>query len=114
MKMQVEPAASGVVKVILEGRLDITGAGVIDLQFNAIAGSHRGVVVDLANVSFLASIGIRTLLLGAKAVQRRGGVFVLLNPVVEVEKILEVTGVVDLMPVYRDSEAALAAVSVQA
>ena len=58
MKMQVEPAASGVVKVILEGRLDITGAGVIDLQFNAIAGSHRGVVVDLANVSFLASIGI--------------------------------------------------------
>ena len=114
MKMQVEPVASGVVKVILEGRLDITGAGVIDLQFNAIAGSHRGVVVDLANVSFLASIGIRTLLLGAKAVQRRGGVFVLLNPVVEVEKILEVTGVVDLMPVYRDAEAALAAVSVQA
>ena len=114
MKMQVEPVASGVVKVILEGRLDITGAGVIDLQFNAIAGSHRGVVVDLANVSFLASIGIRTLLLCAKAVQRRGGVFVLLNPVVEVEKILEVTGVVDLMPVYRDPEAALAAVSVQA
>jgi anti-anti-sigma factor len=114
MKMQVEPVASGVVKVILEGRLDITGAGVIDLQFNAIAGSHRGVVVDLANVSFLASIGIRMLLLGAKAVQRRGGVFVLLNPVVEVEKVLEVTGVTELMPIYRESEAALAAVSVQA
>ena len=40
MKMQVEPVASGVVKVILEGRLDITGAGVIDLQFNA--GFYRG------------------------------------------------------------------------
>jgi anti-anti-sigma regulatory factor len=53
-------------------------------------------------------------LLGAKAVQRRGGVFVLLNPVVEVEKVLEVTGVVELMPIYRDSDAALAAVSVQA
>jgi anti-anti-sigma factor len=114
MKMQVEPVASGVVKVILEGRLDITGAGVIDLQFNAIAGSHRGVVVDLASVSFLASIGIRTLLLGAKAVQRRGGAFVLLNPAVEVERVLEVTGVTDLMPIYRDPEAALAAVSVEA
>ena len=90
------------VKVILEGRLDITGAGVIDLQFSAIAGSHRGVVVDLAGVSFLASIGIRTLLLGAKAVQRRGGIFVLLNPVDEVEHVLEVMGVTDLMPVFHD------------
>src|SRR5215469_1870776 len=102
MKMDVEPIATGAVKVILDGRLDITGAGVIDLQFSAIAGSHRGVVVDLANVTFLASIGIRTLLLGAKAVQRRGGSFVLLNPVEEVERVLEVMGVTDLMPIYRD------------
>jgi anti-anti-sigma factor len=111
MKMNVEPLALGVVKVILDGRLDITGAGIIDLQFSAIAGSHRGVLVDLTNVSFLASIGIRTLLLGAKAVQRRGGTFVLLNPADEVEKVLEVTGVTDLMPVFHDNDAALAAVA---
>jgi len=109
MKMAVEPAGPGVVKVILDGRLDITGAGTIDLQFNAIAGSHRGVVVDLASVSFLASIGIRTLLLGAKAVQRRGGCFILLNPVDEVARVLDVMGMTDLMPIYRDAEAALAA-----
>jgi anti-sigma B factor antagonist len=111
MNLGVEPIATGVVKVILSGRLDITGAGVIDLQFSAIAGSHRGVIVDLASVSFLASIGIRTLLLGAKAVQRRGGTFVLLNPVGEVEKVLEVTGVTDLMPIYHNSDEALAAVT---
>lgn len=111
MKMDVEQLSQGVVKVILEGRLDITGAGVIDLQFSAIAGSHRGVVVDMTNVSFLASIGIRTLLLGAKTVQRRGGTFVLLNPVDEVEKVLEVTGVTDLMPIFHDNDAALAAVA---
>ncbi len=109
--MDVEQLSQGVVKVILEGRLDITGAGVIDLQFSAIAGSHRGVVVDMTNVSFLASIGIRTLLLGAKTVQRRGGTFVLLNPVDEVEKVLEVTGVTDLMPIFHDNDAALAAVA---
>lgn len=111
MKMDVEPIATGAVKVILNGRLDITGAGVIDLQFSAIAGSHRGVIVDLASVSFLASIGIRTLLLGAKAVQRHGGTFVLLNPVSEVKKVLEVTGVTDLMPIYLNSDEALAAVT---
>lgn len=114
MKMTTEPVAPSVVKVILDGRLDITGAGEIDLQFSAIAGSHKGVVVDLTAVSFLASIGIRTLLLGAKAVQRRGGCFVLLNPAEEVERVLEVSGVVDLMPVYRDADAAVAAACAQA
>jgi anti-sigma B factor antagonist len=84
------------------------------LQFNAIAGSDRGVLVDLAGVSFLASIGIRTLLLGAKAVQRRGGALVLLNPIDEVERALEVTGVIDLMPIYRDAGEALAAVTARA
>jgi stage II sporulation protein AA (anti-sigma F factor antagonist) len=114
MIMAVERVGPGVVKVILDGRLDVAGASIIDLQFSAIAGSHRGVVVDLASVSFLASIGIRTLLLGAKTVQRRGGCFVLLNPVDEVERVLEVMGVTELMPIYRNSDAALAAASVQA
>lgn len=40
MKMAVEPVAPGVVKVILNGRLDVTGSGIIDLQFSAVAGSH--------------------------------------------------------------------------
>jgi anti-sigma B factor antagonist len=109
MDMAVEPLAPGVVKVVLDGRLDIAGASVIDLQFNAIAGSHKAIVVDLAGVSFLASIGIRTLLLGAKTVQRRGGTLILLNPVTEVERVLEVMGAAELMPIYRDTEAALAA-----
>ena len=109
MDMAVEPLAPGVVKVVLDGRLDIAGASVIDLQFNAIAGSHKAIVVDLAGVSFLASIGIRTLLLGAKTVQRRGGTLILLNPVAEVERVLEVMGAAELMPIYRDTEAARAA-----
>jgi anti-anti-sigma factor len=109
MKMTAEPVAPGVVRVILDGRLDITGAGAIDLQFNAIAGSHSGVIVDLAAVSFLASIGIRTLLLGAKAVQRRGGCFVLLRPVADVERVLDTMGMIELMPIFHDVESAMAA-----
>jgi anti-sigma B factor antagonist len=111
MNMVAEPVSPGVIKVILDGRLDIAGAERIDLQFSAIAGAHKGVVVDLAGVSFLASIGIRTLLLGAKSVQRRGGSLVLLNPVENVERVLSVAGMTQLMPIYHDSAAALAAVS---
>jgi len=111
MRMSVEPVAGGVVMVVLDGRMDVVGAGTIDVQFSAIAGSSKGVVVDLAGVSFLASLGIRTLLLGAKAVQRRGGSFVLLSPVDEVAEVLEVMGVTELMPIFRDRDAALAEVT---
>jgi anti-sigma B factor antagonist len=99
MDMQIETMGPGIAKVVLAGRMDAAGAGKIDLQFNAIAGSHRGLIVDMAAVDFLASLGIRTLLLGAKTMQRRGGTLILLAPGAEVLNVLEVTGVLDILPV---------------
>ena len=102
MDMQIQTLAPGIAKVVLNGRLDVSGADRIDLQFSAIAGSHRGLVVDMQAVDFLASIGIRTLLLGAKTMQRRGGHLVLLSPQAEVMRVLEISGVLDLLPVAVD------------
>ena len=106
MDMRTETIRPGVVTVVLVGRLDVMGAGKIDLQFNAIAGSRRGVIVDMAGVEFLASMGIRTLLIGAKTMQRRGGSLVLVAPQPEVMKVLEVTGVLDLLPIAASHDEA--------
>jgi anti-anti-sigma factor len=111
MNMDVTEIAQGMVKVKLAGRLDMAGAARIDLGFSAIAGANRGIVVDLSDVTFLASIGIRTLVLGAKTVLRRGGKLVLLSPTPDVEQVLEVTGVTDLMPILRDEASAVSAVT---
>src|SRR5262245_51858016 len=49
--------------VALDGRLDLEGTGEIDLQFTArTLAQRKPVVVDLAGVSFLASIGMRMLM----------------------------------------------------
>ena len=111
MDMQVVDIAQGVVRVTLKGRLDIMGAARIDLPFNALIGSNRGVVVEMSEVTFLASIGIRVLVLGAKQLQRRGGALVLLNPHPDAEQVLEMTGVTDLLVILRDEASALAAVT---
>jgi anti-sigma B factor antagonist len=111
MDMQVAELAHDVVRVILKGRMDIAGAAKIDLQFSAVAGSRNGVIVDMSEVTFLASIGIRTLVLGSKTIRRRGGNLVLLSPHPDVEKVLEMTGVTDLLPILRDETAAIAVVS---
>jgi anti-sigma regulatory factor (Ser/Thr protein kinase) len=52
----------------------------------------------MSKVSFLASMAIRTLILGAKQQRRRGDSLVLLSPHPDAEKVLEMTGVIDLLP----------------
>jgi anti-anti-sigma factor len=109
MDMQVSAISDDAARVVLAGRLDAAGSAKIDLPFNAVAGSSRHVLVDLSAVTFVASIGIRTLVLGAKAIQRRGGKLLLLNPQPEVERALETIGVTDLLPLVRSEAEALAA-----
>jgi anti-anti-sigma factor len=64
------------------------------------------VVVDLSEVDFLASIGIRLLTLTAKSIASRGGRMVLLNPTADVQHVLEVTGIPAIIPVYSYLESA--------
>lgn len=107
MKMESQEISPGVAEVTLSGRLDASGAEKIDLAFNAVAGNNRGLIVDMSGVDFLASIGMRTLLLGAKTMQRRGGTLVLLTPQDEVRRAIEVGGLADLLPMADGREAAL-------
>jgi anti-sigma B factor antagonist len=111
MEMVVEDIDGGVTNVILRGRLDTTGADAIDLKFNAVAGSKRAIVVDLSNVSLLTSLGIRVLLLGARAVKSKGGKLVILSPDANVLAVLQTAKTDTLIPIFDDRKAAIAAVS---
>jgi len=111
MKMHTEDLPNGVTKVSLVGKLDIAGAHAIDLHFNVIAGSKRAVVVDVSQVSFMASMGLRTLVIGAKSVVSKKGRMVLLSPVADVEKVLVDSGIDSLIPIHHALDAAIAAVT---
>mgnify|MGYP006286437073 CR=1 FL=1 len=92
------------------GRMDIKGAGEIDLKFNALAGAKKALVaVDLAQVEFMASMGIRTLLMASKAQKSRGGKLVLAAPQETVEKALAASGISKIIPTYPSLDEALAA-----
>ena len=90
--------------------MDIEGAHAIDTRFSVISGSRKKVIVDLSAVSFMASIGIRTLVMGAKAITNKGGKIALLSPQPGVEKVLETTGIDTIIPIAKDIAAAAAIV----
>jgi anti-anti-sigma factor len=93
---------------MLEGDLDAQGTNEIDLQFQAVASSRPKVVVDLARVGFLASIGIRTLIMAAKANARKGGKLVLVNPGEMVQKVLTSCGADNVLAIEGSIDSALA------
>ena len=95
----------GLIKLI--GKLDIVGVGEIENQFASYcAGENPRVLVDLSEVDFLASIGIRMLTLNAKSVVSRGGRMIMLHPTPDVRHVLEVTGIPAIIPIYEGLESA--------
>lgn len=88
--------------VTMVGRLDIAGAEVVALPLATLSGSKNTVFVDMAGVTFVASIGLRHLVAAAKAVARRGGRLVLLNPTPAVAEVITTSGLTDLLRIERD------------
>jgi anti-anti-sigma factor len=98
---------NGIRLIKLEGRFDIIGTGQIETKFSGYcSGNNVRAVVDMSKVDFLASIGIRLLMLTAKSVASRGGKIVILNPTPDVFSVLEVTGIPAIIPVYSSLESA--------
>jgi anti-anti-sigma factor len=92
-------------RIVLSGRLDTAGSEEIAADFTTLAESAKRVFVDLSDVTFLSSMGIRAIIVGAKAQQARGGRMVLHvdgNDVVS--RTLEVTGIGALIPTFEDED----------
>jgi len=102
-------------KIVITGRLDIPGTDSVAAKLEALtAEPKKAVVVDLSSLRFLASIGIRSLIVCAKTVQQRGGRMVLLvvGDNSSVRMSLEATGVGDLIPMFKTTaEAERAAIA---
>lgn len=111
MDMSVDDLAGGISKVVLRGRFDTTGAVVVELPFNKLVTEKRKIIVDLSAVSFLASYGIRVLLVGAKIVNGKGGNLVILCPDNNVAKVLKTAGMDALIPIHQTEAAAMAALA---
>jgi anti-anti-sigma factor len=107
MQLQYSELDNDIRLIVLKGTLDVIGTGEIETKFAGYcSGDNVHVMVDLAEVDFLASIGIRLLTLTAKAIAKRGGRMALVKPNPEVHRVLEVTGIPGIIPVYSSFESA--------
>ena len=109
MELIVEELPDGCTRAALVGRMDIEGALAMDEQIKPLARLRRKLVIDLADVTFMASMGLRTLMVAARSLSEIGGRATLANPQPNVEKVLATSGIGDALGVYPSVSAACAA-----
>ncbi len=93
----------------LSGRLDTAGVGNGELGFTAMAATaSKPVIVDLGEVSFIASLAVRMFISTARAAARKGGKLVLFGANAAVTEIIETMGLDEIVAVAPDQAGALA------
>lgn len=111
MPIELHDAAGDVVKVVLSGRIDFANAQAIEAPLVTAASTRHWMVIDLSAVEFIASLGLRSLIKCAKAINSRRGRVVLLSPRPAVAEIIRISGIEDLIPIYHSEAEAVAAVT---
>ena len=79
-------------EVVVRGEIDIAGGPVLDAAILEREPTAAEVVIDLGNVSFIDSSGLRSLLGAARRARARDGRVVLRNVGPEIARLLEITG----------------------
>ena len=111
MKVDVINIGNGILKVVLTGSMNEQGVLEVESQFNEIMKTKMTkVIIDLKDVNFLASRGIRILVLSARLLREKGGKLVLVNPPATVEETMKTGGIDTIVPIAPDLSAAIALV----
>jgi anti-sigma B factor antagonist len=105
--MDVTTVGDGVLKIALHGRLDTPGVDQIETRFSAtVVPGGRKAIVDLSDVSFVASMGLRMFISVARSVGNKDGKLVLLSPQELVNEVFSNAALGQIIPiVFTESDA---------
>jgi anti-sigma B factor antagonist len=83
-------------RIALRGDLDVESAPNLQARIDDFVAQHASlVIVDLADVSFLDSSGLRALVHGARALEATGGRFLVEGASGAVARVLELTDLLE-------------------
>jgi anti-sigma B factor antagonist len=85
------------VKIEVEGKIDARAAADLDRVLRkTIQGTTEEMTLDFSKVTFIASMGLRAILVAQKLLNEKKGKFNIINISEEVRNIFALTGIVDL------------------
>lgn len=97
-----------IARVRLRGRLDTPGVDLIETKFTSqVVPDGVATVVDLSQVSFIASMGLRMFISIGKALRRKNARMVLFAPQSQVNEVFQTVQLRDILPIVMDEAEAI-------
>jgi anti-sigma B factor antagonist len=108
MDIEVSRMNDDVTVARLSGRMDSAGVDKAESRFSAaVVAPGRHTAVDLSNVSFLASMGIRLFITSARALNLKGGKMVLFGAPELVQIVLDHVALDQIIPIVQTEAQAI-------
>jgi anti-anti-sigma factor len=107
MNMDIIESPDGTRCVRLHGRLDAPGADAIGVRFTAaVAAPGHHAIVDLSDVVFVASMGLRLLIGTARALHNKGARMILFGAQGMVLEVLQEASIDQIVPIVASESLA--------
>lgn len=104
LKIHIHEAKGDSRRIALAGRLDTHTYDELDRQLAPILSSSvRALVFDLAELEYISSAGIRSILKARKAVEGRGGTVLVSNLQPQIKKVFDIVKAVPLNSIFSST-----------
>jgi len=106
-----EETRGGVLVVTAVGRLDSNTASVLQAVLPTRVQSNPATILDLAEMAYVSSAGLRVLLIAAKAARSSGHRLVLTGLSDSVREVFDISGFTTIFTIQADVESGLASLA---
>lgn len=105
MKIDTLSENGQTIKLSLAGRLDMVGNQIFEMELPALLSpGKKSVVIDISELEFIASIGLRSLVSQAKELAKNDSELILCNPRDLVKDILTTSGLNHIIKILDTCE----------
>jgi anti-anti-sigma factor len=105
LDIEIYPPVNGNQYALLSGRLDSMSHEALDAQLEPLlAGRPNALVLDLANLDYISSAGVRCILKARKALAPHGGRVLILHPQEQIRRVIEIVQAVPLDSIFASAD----------
>ena len=94
-----ENKTNNFIELVIAGRLDTTTAPELETKLRQIQGQTQTLYLNLQNIEYISSAGLRTILLAHKLMLPIGGKMIIRSPSSFCKQVLEATGMDGILAV---------------
>lgn len=109
--MNIKELKQGTVTILqAQGKLDSMSSPELDRRMTSlIEGGTRQITVDLSEIDYVSSAGLRVFLSAAKRLKQAQGKLALASPSSQVQQIFDIAGFATILPIFKSLNEAVSA-----